>query len=161
MEHARLIGFTVKALSNQFKRLMDRSRSGEEEGLTGMQRAVLGYVFRSMEKGDVFQRDIEKAFNIRRSTATGILQLLEKNGWIRRESVARDARLKRIAPTEKAEAFHRHALESIEAMERRITHDIPKEEIGCFLCTAHKLSVNMENALGEMDEECARRSDFT
>ena len=36
----------------------------------------------------MFQRDVEAEFNIRRSTATGILQLMEKNGFLLREPVA-------------------------------------------------------------------------
>ncbi len=34
---------------------------------------------------------------------TGILKLMEKNGYIYRESAKQDARLKQIIPTEKAE----------------------------------------------------------
>ena len=46
--------------------------------------------------------DVEAAFNLSRSTTTNILQLMEKNGIIRREGVDYDARLKRLVPTEKA-----------------------------------------------------------
>ena len=53
----------------------------------------------------MYQKDIEEEFRIRKSTVTGILKLLEKNGFIRRESVPQDARLKRIVPTARAEAL--------------------------------------------------------
>ena len=52
----------------------------------------------------IIRKDIEEEFQIRKSTVTGILQLMEKNGFIYRESVEKDARLKRIVPTKKAEA---------------------------------------------------------
>ena len=61
---------------------------------------------------DVYQKDIEEEFRIRKSTVTGILKLLEKNGFIRRESVPQDARLKRIVPTARAESLRPQILES-------------------------------------------------
>ena len=56
-------------------------------------------------KGDIYQKDVEKEFQIRRSTATGTLQILEKNGFIRREPVKQDARLKKLVPTDKAKEY--------------------------------------------------------
>ncbi len=40
------------------------------------------------EGKEIFQKDIEAEFNIRRSTATGILKLMEKNGFINRQTSA-------------------------------------------------------------------------
>lgn len=39
----------------------------------------------------MFQKDIEEAFNITRSSVTGVVKLMEQKGYIRRESVAGDA----------------------------------------------------------------------
>ena len=43
----------------------------------------------------VFQKDIEATFNIRRSTATGLLQCFRGNGFVKRVSVDYDARFKK------------------------------------------------------------------
>ena len=51
--------------------------------------------------GMYFKKILNPEFNLRPSTATGILKLMEKNGVIRRESTPYDARLKRIVITEK------------------------------------------------------------
>ena len=64
--------------------------------ITGMQSRVIYYILVHFQEGPVFQRDIESAFGLSRSTATGILQQLEKKDIIQRESVARDARLKSL-----------------------------------------------------------------
>ena len=65
-------------------------------GLTGPQGLVLGYLYDHQDK-DIFQKDIEATFNIRRSTATGLLQCLEGNGFVKRVSVDYDARLKKLS----------------------------------------------------------------
>ena len=55
---------------------------------------------------DVYQRDIEQWFNIRRSSVTAMLQGLEQDGFITRCAVEKDARLKRLVATEKGRACH-------------------------------------------------------
>jgi DNA-binding MarR family transcriptional regulator len=58
-----------------------------EGQLTIMQNWIIGFL--DMNEGkEIFQKDIEAEFNIRRSTATGILKLMEKNGFINRQTSA-------------------------------------------------------------------------
>ena len=52
------------------------------------------------------QRDIEREFSITRSTVTNILQLMERKGYIQRQSVPQDARLKQLVLTEEGIRFH-------------------------------------------------------
>ena len=63
----------------------------------------------------------KSAFGMSRSTATGILQLMEKNGLILRESVASDARLKSLIPTEKAADLDAQVGECLRQTEQRLT----------------------------------------
>lgn len=93
-------GMWINILSHEIKKRMNANML--ELGLTGVQSRVLHYILVKCADGPVFQRDVESAFSLSRSTATGILQLMEKNGLILRESVASDARLKNLIPTEKA-----------------------------------------------------------
>ena len=84
------VGRLINTLSHQLKRQMCVQE--EEDSLTtNMQRLVLHYIlFQSLQR-DIYQKDVEKEFQIRRSTATGTLQILEKNGFITREPVKQDA----------------------------------------------------------------------
>lgn len=120
-------GRLIHCLSHQMKRLdvCDERKLG----MTAMQAHTLKYILINSLNRDIYQRDIESEFQIRRPTATGILQLLEKNGFIRRESVPGDARLKRIIPTEKAKRLRAAVLENIREMERRLEADIPQEQL--------------------------------
>ena len=135
------VGRIIHMLSHQLKR---RGTMPEVEmGLTPMQKHVLTFIlFETMER-DLYQRDIEEEFRIRRSTASGILQLMEKNGFIYRKSVARDARLKQIIPTEKAEKLRMDILVNIQEMEKKLIGGIPKEDLEVCLRVLRKMICNL------------------
>ncbi len=90
-------GAWINLLSHMVKARLDTTL--QDLDITGMQSRVIYYILVHFQEGPVFQRDIESAFGLSRSTATGILQQLEKKDIIQRESVARDARLKSLVPT--------------------------------------------------------------
>lgn len=56
-------------------------------------------------------------------------EVMEKNGYIYRESAKQDARLKQIIPTEKAEKIRPAILKSIEEGEAKMLRGIPKEDV--------------------------------
>ena len=122
------VGRLINTLSHQLKRQMCVQE--EEDSLTtNMQRLVLHYIlFQSLQR-DIYQKEVEKEFQIRRSTATGTLQILEKNGFITREPVKQDARLKKLMPTEKAKAVRQHILDNIRYVEELLAKDIPEEKL--------------------------------
>lgn len=136
----------IKSLNNEIKRLLDRSAiSKNDANLTGVQYGMMGYLHDCLARGqDAFQRDIEAEFNIRRSTATGLLQTLEREGYILRVPVPEDARLKRIVMTEKALELEKIARENIMQLEERLLRDIPEEEMERFYKTLEKITKNVQ-----------------
>lgn len=100
----------------------------------------------------VYQKDIEEEFQIRKSTATGMLQLLEKNGFIVRESEKKDARLKRIIPTKKAEALRPSILAHIRQSETQLTTDISEADV----LTCKKVLCQMLYNVSEHKEVCKK-----
>ena len=136
-------GRLINMVSHQLKRQMRFHR--EESELTSMQKRVLHYILFQGLDHDIYQKDIEKEFQIRRSTASGILQLLEKNGFVVRESVEWDARLKKIVPTEKAEGVREEILSNISSMEKILKQGISKEDMK--ICK-NVLAQMSENLLG-------------
>lgn len=135
-------GRLIHMLSHQLKRL--GPVMGEESGLTPIQGHVLKFILLTSAHRDVYQRDVEEEFQIRKPTATGILQQLEKKGLILRESVETDARLKRILPTEQAVGLRSMILENILQMNRRLTKDIPQEELNACMDTLLKMLKNLQ-----------------
>ena len=114
-------------------------------GITGVQSRVIYYILAHCQEKPVFQRDIESAFRLSRSTATGILQLLEKNGIIRRESVESDARLKSLVPTERAAKLDAQVRICLRETERMLTDGLSEGQIQLFKETAAQMLQNLDN----------------
>lgn len=142
MNHDRSIGFTVKALSNDIKRFIDRNAKRHNH-FTGMHHGIMHFIMKRTPNEDTFQKDIEKEFNIRRSTATGILQLMEKNGMIHRESVPYDARLKKIVMTDKSYEYQLEWIEGVKDLEETMAKDVSEEELDIFFKVIDKISKNI------------------
>ncbi len=140
MEHHRKIGLAVRMLSIQIGRFVD---SVSDKNITGLQGHILSFIRRNSRKSDVFQKDVENEFGIRRSTATGILQSMEKNGLLTREAVPYDARMKKIVLTEKALNLHNQIIERLERMERQLRDHIEADEIDAFFAIADKIMRNI------------------
>lgn len=123
------MGLMIHTLSNQMKRSNASEDIGDEGELTAIQRHVLKYILLTTLRGDVYPKDVEEEFQIRKSTVTGILKLMEKNGFIRRVSDKKDARYKRLVPTPKAEALRPYILKHIHETEDRLTRGISGEDL--------------------------------
>lgn len=135
-------GMWIHILSHKLKKRMNANM--QSLGLTGVQSRIMHYILVKCVDGPVFQRDVESAFGMSRSTATGILQLMEKNGLILRESVASDARLKSLVPTDKAAHLDAQIGESLRQTEQRLTQGLSDEQIALFLETVAHMSENLE-----------------
>ena len=77
---------------------------------------------------NIFQKDLQAAFHIRRSTATGILQIMERDGLLRREPVEQDARLKRLVLTSPAYEQLAQMQQDIIQLEAKATAGLSPEE---------------------------------
>lgn len=93
------------------------------------------------------KKDVEAQFSIGRSTTTNILQCMEKKGYIQREAVERDARLKQLVITEKGAACHRAIHETIEAMDAETMKGISEEDLDTFFRVAEQIKKNVEEQL--------------
>jgi len=141
--HNKAVGKEVKCLSNLIKRKLDSSVYGKKlENLTGTHGWVLRYLI-EREEIDVFQKDLEKEFSIRRSTATSILKRMEENGLIVRESVDYDARLKKLKLTPKAYEIHTGIVNEIKNLENVLKKDISQQELETFFSVIDKIKKNI------------------
>ncbi len=143
MVSEKAIGYQVRTLNNMIKRDVERSEVFQYGQSTGLHGWAIGWLYQNREH-DVFQRDFEQQFSIRRSTASNILALMEKNGMIRRESVDYDARLKKLVLTERAIEFHRMILQDIEARDARLKKNISPGDLECFFKVIGQIKANLE-----------------
>lgn len=98
----RAISAELRYLSKMIMRYMEAHNGKKKlEKTTGMNCFVISYIGEKAGK-DVFQRDLEKEFGITRSTASKNIDLMVRKGYIEREPVDYDARLKKLVLTEKS-----------------------------------------------------------
>ena len=145
MERKNSVGFRVRTLSVAIKRAFEASKARSGFECTGTHGWVIGYLYDNRDR-DVFQRDIEKQFSVRRPTMTEILKLMEKNGLLVREKCENDARLKRIKLTEKALLIHERHEKHIKSFERALLDGITEEERSVWLAVSQKIEQNAANA---------------
>lgn len=135
-------GMWINILSHMLKKRMNANT--QSLGITGVQSHVMHYILVKCADGPVFQRDVERAFSLSRSTATGILQLMEKNDLIRREIMASDARLKSLIPTKKAADLDAQIGEFLRQTEQRLTQGLSDEQLAQFIQTAEHMYANLD-----------------
>lgn len=144
MRQEHHVGYEIKALSNLLRRKVMETTTGSPEGddFTEMQAKILRFLCHNRDQ-EICQKDIEEAFYIRRSTASRLLKRLEAEGFIVRRSVPRDARLKQVTTTPKADALLQEITERISSVEQTLTRGVSQQELEQFLATVEKLKQNL------------------
>lgn len=120
------LGGLIHKVAHKMKREIDHAN--QKLGVSGVQGRIIGYVRCESKNRDVFQKDIEEHFELRGSSVTSTLRNLEKMGFIVRESIPTDQRLKRIVLTKKALDIHNQITKNIEQVEKEAFSSINKEE---------------------------------
>lgn len=140
------IGFQIKTLSRMIRKAIDDTPTfRQNENLTGIQGWVLRFLYdKEKAEEDVFQRDVERMFQVRRSTATELLNTMEQNGYVRRTSVEHDARLKKLSLTEKGRSLQEEVFSAIDGVEQSLTKNFTVEEKDTLIRLLEKLKENLE-----------------
>lgn len=139
-------GKELRQVVNLISRFVESKAN--EEGVTFVQGRFLHYIS-SKKQGSICQKDIEKEFDIRRSSATEMLQKLEKNGLIERIEDDKDKRSKRIHITDKGREIEKTIFGFICEFEKQIKKGISSEEINVFFEVISKIKLNLENVFKE------------
>lgn len=144
MDPQNNIGFQLRLVTNLVKKQIEQyMRQQNYEKLTRMQGFIIGYLYRNQNR-EVFQRDIEAEFSVQRSTVTGMLQVMEKDGLITRSPVAGDKRLKKLQLTQKAVLRHEYFERGVERLENQMQNGLSPEKQRDFLATLQKIKTNLE-----------------
>ncbi|WP_225046918.1 MarR family winged helix-turn-helix transcriptional regulator [Lacticaseibacillus kribbianus] len=121
-------GKLLKHAANQMARGMDAY--ARQFGLTGVQMSIIDYL---ADHPDALQRDIEGEFNIQRSSATLLLQRMERAGLVERRQAASDGRQKTVALTAKAQELQHGVSAYISAQQAAMTEAFTPEELALFV----------------------------
>lgn len=143
MRTKRYIGIEIRALDNQIKRLIDsKIQKSAFCRLTGSNGWIIDYIRKKSPK-PVYQKDLEAEFNITRSTASKVLNLMEEKGVIVRESVPEDARLKKLVLTPEAIEISKGMEADRDAIERQITKGFSEKELQQFYSYIERIRKNV------------------
>lgn len=139
----RYVGFEIKALDNMIMRkILANVRGNKRECLMPIQAGILRYLFVNSDK-EIYQRDLEKEFLIRRSTISGILSTMEKNKMIRRIDSSLDLRVKRIILTNDCLERINSLEKETEKFEENLCMGITDEELEMFFSVIDKIKDNL------------------
>lgn len=141
------IGFLIRESNILIDRLFAAIyKKYQVEG--GTQGRVLRYLYRHQDI-DIFQKDLEKKFSVRRSTMSVILNGLEKKSYIHRVSVDSDSRLKKIVLTEKGLKESDMMDVKIYEIERQIRKGMTREDVDALITGLETIISNIKEQIEE------------
>lgn len=136
---------TGKLINKISIRLRRRSeKMGKNLGITEVQGRILDFILVDGRDRPLYQKDIEKEFGLRPSTATELLKTLENRKMIQRVSSEEDGRYKKIQFTEAAEDIRMALQQEIQKTEGLLVEGISREELNTFMKVAEKMLENLE-----------------
>lgn len=124
----RSVCMEIKCINNLVHQELNNAKGRPPHPGTMMQKLFLGYLDAHRDR-DVYQKDLESAFHIRRSTASGILQIMVRDGLLVREPVEGDARLKRLVLTPIAQEQLSQMQQDLLRVENKATAALTKQEL--------------------------------
>lgn len=140
------VGLKIKKVQSLIRKsIHDSETFKSNEDLTNVIGWTIGYISRRNHDGiETYQKDIENEFKISRSTATGLLQNMEKLGYLYREVSEIDSRLKRIVLTEKSIELNKKVLNTFDEIEALLLKGFSEEEKKSLLEYLIRLEKNLE-----------------
>ena len=146
IEKTKNVAFEIKTLDNMITRKIVTSAKNLDIPfiLSPVQLKILYYLYQKPNE-IIYQRDIEKLIESRRSTTSGILDTMEKHNLIKRAPNEIDARTKQIKLTEYSLDLAKKMLNHKEAFDSILINSITKEELDIFFKVTNKIKNNIMN----------------
>lgn len=111
--------------------------------LTPVQIVVIKYLIKNKDSV-VYQKDIEKKLGLRKSTISGILGTMIKNGIITRTDSTNDLRSKEIRLTETGYKLDKAMRKKAFEFEKLLQSNISKEDLEVFYKVTKQIQENLE-----------------
>lgn len=139
------LGLDISKINHIISRKMDASViNAIDDNLTISQAYVIDFISIEGKNKEIFQKDLEREFDLKRSSVSLMLNNMEKSDLIERVPVTEDARLKKIVLTEKSKKIYEKISIAIDSIENRLSEDITQEEIEVFQRVLEKIRNNLE-----------------
>lgn len=130
----------IMCVMNQLHRLAIQQEP--PPGFTISQLAAVGFLF-YQDGQEVYQRDLESFFKLRRSTVSSLLSTLEKKDILRRVPVPHDARLKKLVLTQKGRDIGTQVQQQFLRLNHLLIQGLTPEEKLTFSQILEKVEYNL------------------
>lgn len=142
---SKKVGFAIRKQNTAFtRRFMNEGFAIGLDEVTMMHAWVMGYLHRNEDK-EIYQKSLESEFGIGRSSVASLVKLMESKGYIKREAVPKDARLKKIMLTAQGRETALKVKHTLDRMEKDVLRDISPEELQIYFSVADKIVHNLDN----------------
>lgn len=111
--------------------------------LTSIQALVLHFIITESQKRDIFPRDIEEFLEIKPSSVNSLINNLERNGYLYRESIADDGRYKKLVLTDKTLAIKDEIVDRIDDYMKSMFVGIADEDLKIFERVIQQMTSNI------------------
>lgn len=130
---------------DKLNRKMHRYFSGYFVGtsLTSIQALVLHYIIIESETRNIFPKDLEEFLEIKPSSVTSLINNLERNGYLRRESLADDGRYKKLVLTDKTIEIQDEIINRIDDYMKSMFIGISDEDLRVFEKVIMQMTANI------------------
>ena len=142
------LGLDIEKIDRIISRDMDANiMKAVGDKVTVSQAYVIDFMINT-DKEDIFQKDLEKQFDLKRAAISLMLNNMEKNDLIKRVPVSEDARLKKLVLTEKSIALADTITTAIDEIENTLLEDLTQEEIDTFYTVLNKMRNSLSKRKG-------------
>lgn len=137
------LGFDIEKIDRIIARDMDANIIKAIENKVPITQAYLIDFMINTDKENIFQKDLEKEFDLKKAAISLMLNNMEKNDLIKRIPVSEDARLKKLVLTEKAIALSEKIKTAIDEIEDTLAEGLTEDEIDTFYNVLDKMRNNL------------------
>ena len=132
------LGYHLFQLNRRIRRSMDVVMRSEM-GITSQQAQVLG----AITHGHASQCELEEELGVRRSTVSGIIDTMERNGLVERVANPRDKRAKTLVLSDQGRNLSARCSSIMRELDKRFASDLGTENVERL----HQLFGMMERTL--------------
>ena len=136
------LGYWVCSTSHAFRRALNAELA--KEGITYRQWEVLA---RIALQGELSQTELADCLGIEAPTLVGILDRMERDGWLDRYSCPNDRRKKRIRATEKADAVWARMIDCAHRVRAQAREGLTQEDLDQLRSICARIRSNLEEPI--------------
>jgi MarR family transcriptional regulator, transcriptional regulator for hemolysin len=144
------LGYWVCSTSHALRRALNAELA--KEGITYRQWEVLA---RIALQGELSQTELADCLGIEAPTLVGILDRMERDGWLDRYNCPNDRRKKRIRATEKADAVWARMIDCAHRVRAQAREGLSQEDLDHLRSICARIRANLEEPVPAAAVPCA------